>query len=88
MCLFVCTERPTGFVEKDVYVFQSRYNEADKEIKRIKGLRVSGMLWTNQDGPQHIYPPPPPPSLKGLLYYGPIFEPLINLSINDFSMPL
>lgn len=33
-------ERPTGYQEKDVYVLQSRYNEADKEIKRVKGLKV------------------------------------------------
>ena len=41
MSSLFCVERPVGFAEEDVYVIQSRYNEAEKEIKRLKGLKVS-----------------------------------------------
>ena len=40
-CFHGDVERPTGYEEKDVFVFQSRYNEANKEIKKVKGMKVS-----------------------------------------------
>ena len=32
--------RPTEIDEKDVYLCEERYNEHDKDFKKIKGLKV------------------------------------------------
>ena len=32
--------RPTELDEKDVYLCEERYNEHDKDFKRLKGLKV------------------------------------------------
>ena len=34
------TERPTEFAEVDVFVAECRYNESDKVIRKMKGLKV------------------------------------------------
>lgn len=34
------SERPTEYVEDDVFVMESRYNESDKELRKVKGLKV------------------------------------------------
>ena len=36
----VYIERPTEYAEQDVYLTESRYHEADKEIKKAKQLKV------------------------------------------------
>ena len=34
--------RPTEVFEDDVFVCENKYNERDKEIRRLKGLKVGG----------------------------------------------
>ncbi|XP_062502927.1 protein polybromo-1-like isoform X2 [Corticium candelabrum] len=34
--------RPVGVAERDVYVCEARYNEADKQIRKLKGLKKFG----------------------------------------------
>ena len=34
------SERPTEVDEEDVFVAESRYNEGDKEIRKMIGLKV------------------------------------------------
>lgn len=36
-----CVVRPTEILEEDVFICESRYNEADKSIRKHKGLKVS-----------------------------------------------
>ena len=36
--------RPVGVAERDVYVCEARYNEADKQIRKLKGLKVVDFL--------------------------------------------
>ena len=38
--VFLCPGRPTEIDEKDVYLCEERYNEHDKEFKKLKGLKV------------------------------------------------
>ena len=48
LCVCVCdvfacglSGRPTEIPESDMFVCENRYNEADKEIRRHKGLKVT-----------------------------------------------
>ncbi len=34
------TERPTQYQEEDVFVVDSRYNETEKKVIKLKGLKV------------------------------------------------
>lgn len=34
------TERSTEYAEEDVYMVECRYNEGEKEIRKIKGVKV------------------------------------------------
>lgn len=38
--IFLLPGRPTEIEEKDVYVCEERYNEHDKDFKKLKGLKV------------------------------------------------
>ena len=40
MSLLLYTERLTRFAEVDVFVTECRYNESDKVIRKMKGLKV------------------------------------------------
>ena len=67
--LMLSSERPTEYQEDDVFVTECRYNEADKETKKMKGLKVGLLAWeetkvvyiTVPSPYTCIYPPPPPP---------------------------
>ena len=39
-CDLLLPGRPTEIDEKDVYLCEERYNEHDKDFKKIKGLKV------------------------------------------------
>ena len=44
MWLCLCVVRPTEVLENDVFVCESKYNEAIKSIRKHKGLKVSERL--------------------------------------------
>ena len=40
-CDLLLPGRPTEIDEKDVYICEERYNENDKDFKKLKGLKVN-----------------------------------------------
>ena len=42
------TGRPVGLAERDVYVTEARYNETDRQIRKLKGLKVSSFSFGSE----------------------------------------
>jgi len=48
--------RPTEIDEKDIYLCEERYNEHDKEFKKLKGLKVIFFSFFHQHGCLYLSP--------------------------------
>lgn len=47
--IFLLPGRPTEIDEKDVYLCEERYNEHDKDFKKLKGLKVIFIISLHMD---------------------------------------